>query len=204
MKIGVICDGDAEVEVLRVLLGKVSIEGIQLIGAAYADMQPMAPPGQVVAAARSRIDIWRAKNASRIIVAIDRERSVICPGERAESLRFAFHAAGYHEVEVVVKDRKLENWLIADAEAVSGLNNFSLPDSVVQRVHAAGADSVNDAQRELERAGRNGYSKRRDALRIAAVAAVERIELRSRSFRRFLRHAGHPAYALQSRYANRA
>lgn len=201
MRVAVICDGDAEVEVLRVLLGKLVINGVQLIGAAYADMQPSAPIAQVVAAARSRIEIWRARNASRIIVVIDREQSVICPGERAEALRNAFHGAGYQEVEVVVKDRKLENWLIADAEAVSTLNNFSLPDNIVRRVETAGADSVQDAQRELERAGRNGYSKRRDAIRIATISAIEVIEQRSRSFRRFLRHAGHPAYALQSRRA---
>jgi hypothetical protein len=200
MRVGVICDGDAEVEVLKVILGKLSLAEIELLGAVYADMQPSAPNAQVVFAARSRIEIWRARRVNKIVVVIDREQSSMCPGQRAQELRAAFHGSGFTEVEVVVKDRKLENWLLADAEGVSTLKGFSISDSLARRVRNAGADSIGDAQAELERASSKGYGKRRDAVRIAQVSSIAVIEERSRSFRRFLRHVGHPSYQTQSRH----
>lgn len=200
MKVGVICDGDAEVEVLNALLPRVQMPNVQFLRALYADMQPSAPVMQVARTAKSRLDFCVARSVDRSIVIIDRETSSECPGDRASAIRGAILQMGYNNVDVVVKDRKLENWLIADAEGVNSLTGFDIPVRLVRRIAAAGADSLVDAERELSKAASRGYSKRRDAIQIARAISLDALSIRSRSFRRFLRVAGDQRYALQSRH----
>ncbi|MGX5730124.1 DUF4276 family protein [Pseudoxanthomonas beigongshangi] len=161
-------------------------------------MQPLAPIPQVVAAARGRLDFLRARNVDRVIVAIDRENSQECPGVRAAAIEHGFHRAGYQEVRAVVKNRKLENWLLSDPEMINTVSGFNVSNAVIRQVSSSGSDSFPDASRTLAGSSSRGYSKRRDAVRIAGVSRLDRIESASRSFRRLLRLIGDNRYAHQS------
>lgn len=199
MPVGIVCDGDAEVEVLTELLRRFNGHGVEFGRVVYADMQPKAPVGQIVRAASLKLPILRARGSDAIVVVLDREDGVECPGVRAAEISAAFRAAGHLDVRVVIKDRKLENWLIASAEAVSTLVGFEIPEGVIRRIERAGADSITDAERELRGCARRDYSKRRDAVRMAQVATAHSLESRSRSFRRLLRVSGDARFAHQSR-----
>lgn len=198
MRVGVICDGSAEVEVLQRIVEKIDIQGVQFTRIAYADIQPLGPVMQIVAAARPRLAILRARGSDRIIVVVDRETLTDCPGVRASNIEAAFRNDGHDDVMVVIKNRKLENWLIAHPEAVASLARFRIPEALVRRILSAGADSIRDAYRELNGCCIGGFSKRRDAVRVAEVIDPVLLEQRSRSFRKFLRAAGDPRYRTQS------
>jgi len=101
---------------------------------------------------------------------------------------------------VVVKRRKLENWLAADPHALKKMpKRFKVTRSFEKAVSPNKADSVRDAEALLDRiAIGQSFHKRTDARKIAARQNPLRVAANSRSFRRFLRLAEHPTYAKQS------
>ncbi len=201
MKIGIVVDGAAESQALKVLTQRIEIEGVQLLNPAYANMQPKSPPGRIARAAFKKVDILRARGATLIAVLIDREDREECPPEFADQLKRAFAKLGYDDIRVVVKNRTFENWLIADINALKKLSRlFNVTKTFERTVSPNKADNVRDAKALLNKiAIKHGYRKGRDDARITAVQEALNMAKNSRSFRRFLCVVGHPQYLLQSK-----
>jgi len=201
LKIGIVVDGDAESQALKLLTRRIEIEGVQLLNPAYANMQPKSPPGRIARAAVKTVAILRARGATLIVVLIDREDRQECPPEFANQLKRAFAKLGYDDIHVVVKNRTFENWLIADLEALKQLRGrFKVTKTFERTVSPNIADNVVDAEALLNTiVVKQKYHKRRDATRIMAVQEIRNMAKNSRSFRRFLRVVGHPQYLSQSK-----
>ncbi len=164
-------------------------------------MQPKSEPGQIAGKAIKKVKIQRDRGADLIVVLIDREDRKECPTEFADQLKRAFAKRGYDAVNVVVKNRTFENWLIADVEALKQLpGRFKVTKTFERTVSPNKADNVGDAEALLNKIGvKQRYHKRRDAVRITAVQETLNIAKNSRSFRRFLHVVGHPQYLSQSK-----
>ncbi len=198
MKIGIIVDGDAEMKAFRCLTERIGIQGVQLLKPIHADMQPKATAGQIAKAAEDKLGILRSKKADQIIVLIDRENRQECPGKWKDEIEMAFSELGYSQVKVVIKNRKFENWLIADAGVFKKLRaRYQMTEPLVAPNQA---DNVEDAEKLLNKITvKVEYSKGRDAAQIAALQDYLEVARNSRSFRRFLRLIGHPHYKDQSK-----
>ena len=201
MKVGIVVDGDAESQALRLLAERIDIEDAQLLTPAYANMQPKSAPGQIAQSAKSRVDILLNRNADKIVVLIDREDRDECPPKFAKLIEQVFRKLGYDEVTVVVKNRTFENWLIADIKALKSLRGrFRVTKSFEKKVSPNKADNVRDGEALLKAiAIDRKYHKRRDAKAITTIQEALEIARNSRSFRRFLRVIGHPQYLSQSK-----
>jgi len=202
MRIGLIADGQSEVGALPQLLNRLGIPDVIIIGPRYADLQPKATAAQIAKAAESRIRTLMAQAAvDRIVIMIDHEDRDDCPGEWARTLCQEFVGNGFDNVSVVVKNRKFENWLIADPENIQEEMpaRFSFDRTVVRSIQGGGADNIEDAELILDRAsiGKN-YNKTKDASQICRNIEPLMVAKNSRSFRRFLRLLGHPQYRNQS------
>lgn len=202
MKIGVVVDGDAESQALKLILRKIEIPRRQLLGPAFARMHPDSPVRQIARRAIDQFKVLKSRGAERFIVLIDCETPERCPPEFAGSIARALDAKGWRNVDVVVKRLTFENWLIADVEALKEMKaRWKVTKSFQQKVSPNKADNVSDPTAELNKIAKKGlaYRKRKDGLLIAERQQPLRIAANSRSFRRFLRVAGHPDYESQSR-----
>jgi hypothetical protein len=105
------------------------------------------------------------------------------------------------QVSVVVKNRTLENWLIADPKGLARLGGrFKPTNAFVARVSPNKADNVEDGAALLDRICVKGsYHKTQDPPNIFAAMDVTETGKNSRSFRRFLRLLGDKRYRDQSR-----
>ncbi len=110
MRIGLVVDGQAEVFAVRELVNQLAIPHVQFLNPIYADMQPKATPHQIARSALNKCQIHLARNVELIVVLIDREDRGDCPSRFAANIRAAFVRLGLASIEVVVKDRKFENW----------------------------------------------------------------------------------------------
>lgn len=203
MRIGIIADGQSEVGALPLLLDKLEIPEVTIINPRFADLQPKATPAQICKAAESRIKaLIQNDNVEKIVVLIDLEDRDDCPGDWANAVTQEFRRRGFHDVIVVIKNRKFENWLISDIENIRKRmpGRIAMGEGVIRAIRGSGADSFADAETVLDTAciGKN-YNKRKDSVQICRVADPLAIAINSRSFRRFLRVVGHPSYEQQSR-----
>lgn len=127
------------------------------------------------------------KEVRAVIVVIDRELRVQCPGEFAGSVGRTIEQAmtdrykytGSPPISVVCADRTLENWLIADPK---GLHSHSYIVKDLSRVVGANADGKGAVTllKEAYLPGRS-YHKRMDAPSLAAKIRVMRPDVRRRS-----------------------
>jgi hypothetical protein len=133
------------------------------------------------------------------IVVLDLESDAACAGTVAAAIAHALHNVSPIPVHVVLKDRMLENWLVADIDAVARLTaRFRIRGADRAAVAPNRADRI-DALALLRRtAQKKAYDKRRDGQKILASSDPATMASNSRSFRRFLRVLGHPAYRDQS------
>jgi hypothetical protein len=200
VKIGIVVDGDAESQALKKLTRRIKIAGTQLLGPFYAPMQPKSTPKQIAKSAEKQVVILKRKRADKVVVLVDREDQAGTPGEIAISLEAAFHELGHQQVYVVIKNRKFENWLIADVGAFRQMpRRYKVSSAFEKAVSPDKADSVKDAEALINQiALKVKYHKRHDAAQIAEKQNEAEIGLNSRSFRRFLRLIGHPDYRDQS------
>ena len=200
MKVGIVVDGQAESQALKLVLPKIKAPGRQLRGPAYADMQPKASPAQIARAAIGKLQILRAQGAEVFVVLIDCEEAARCAPGFADSIKQAFVDLDWPGVEVVVKRLTFENWLIADLDALKKLPaRFKLTRRFKAKVSPNKADNVVDAEAELKALCMGAsYHKRDDPVRIAKHQEPRRIAENSRSFRRFLRVVGCRKYVKQS------
>ena len=198
MTIGIIVEGQEESQSLAHITAKIIIEGVTIRKPLYASIEPKATPGQIVKALESRLKILGA--IDRVLVLIDLENLDECPGERAQVLQKAVQKMGYDNVHVVIKNRKFENWLLADCDALNQLTNFSPTQAFLRKVTGK-ADNVTDAVELLSsiKNDKRSFHKTQDGTAIARKAVPETIALHSRSFRRFLHLLKHPTYKQQSK-----
>jgi hypothetical protein len=201
LRIGIVVDGDAESQALKLLTQRISIPDTQLLDPIYANMQPRSTPGQIARSAKSKIDVLTARGVDKIVVLIDKEDRLECPSQFASNIEAAFSAIGCPHVEVAVKNRNFENWLIADVDVFNRLRSrYRVTKAFQKAVSPNKADSVPDAESLLNKIVVSGeYHKRRDAAQITKLQEADKMARNSRSFRRFLRIVGHSDYLLQSK-----
>jgi len=205
VKIGVIADGQAEVAALKELFRRFNIEKVTICDPLYADMQPHSTPKQILKAAEGRLAILNGRGCNKIVVLIDRETRQDCPGNMAQSIASAFHANGHQHVNVVVKDRAFENWLVADMVSLqaTAARKYDIRQGLIDRIRNSGADNMS-AINLLDNCVRGGYSKRRDAIEICKVVDPIEVARNSRSFRRLMRVMGDQRYLDQSKLRDNA
>lgn len=199
-RVGVIVEGSGEVPAFKCLLPKIRTPFELLEQPLRADMQPKATPTQVAASAKAAVTYFVRRNVDLIVVLIDNEDHPNPPGFAAQ-LKTAF-SARYPNVafEVVVKNTCIENWLIADIDAIKAQpKRFRLTDAVIKQVTPNKSDHV-DAQSLFSKiAIKFDYDKGNDPTRITRLQDPIRIASNSRSFRRFLRVLEVPPYTNQSK-----
>ena len=203
MRIGIIVDGKGEVGALPRIFPNLKLrKGDQPIPAwtLYADLQPKASAGQIARRAMSRVRILRQEGADSILLLIDREDREECAPEFAQAIKTALEGMG-ERVSVVVKNRTLENWLIADPKGLASLSGrFKLTNAFVGRVSPNKADNVRNGAAMLDRISINrSYHKTLDPPKILGAMDVGQAGKNSRSFRRFLRLVGDKRYRDQSK-----
>ena len=164
------------------------------------NLQPDGPVLAIVRCCKPTLTIASAKRASMYVLVVDREQLGVAAGNRARAIAAALRASGAwpFDITVVVKDRALENWLVADLEALRRQpRRFSVSASMVRRVEPDHADSV-DALALLKQAAVGPhYDKKVDGARIAAHQHLEVAARHSRSLRHLLHVLNHPLYAVQ-------
>ncbi|MCR9141155.1 MAG: DUF4276 family protein [bacterium] len=204
MKISLIVDGQAESQALPGLLRRIQLpQGVRLLNPIYADMQPKASPDQIARAAIDRMKLVRNQKADRTIVLIDlenQEERGMCAPSFAESVQQAFTKKKVGNVQVIIKNRKFENWLIADPDALLNMRaRFSISKKQRSQIEPNLADSISDATELLNRMVKQAaYHKRKDPVIICQKVDPLKVAANSRSFRKFLRAVGHATYKNQS------
>lgn len=202
MRIGIIADGQAEYRSLPKLVERIESQN-KVVKTLYADIQPLAPISQIVAAIKSKLPILKSKSVDMAVILIDRENRNVCPGDWAQEIEQALEKtcgqAGITSFAVVVKDSCYENWLVSDIQVFDKMpKRFSISSSNIKRIEPNKADRA-DAQSILEKSAKGeDYDKVQDSVRIMNLADPIRIASNSRSFRRFLRLIGHASYKDQS------
>ncbi len=215
-KIGVITEGLAEQQALAFITEKITKANprVQVLRPRFAPCHPTASARQIAGAIRSKIeDLLKKDKVETVIVLLDFENpenkqrgdhpdgeARLCPVKWRERLETVFHQAGFPQVSVVLKNRKFENWLIADVEAFKKMpKRFNLSKSFESQVVPNRADTVNDAESLINTIVRGDkYSKNKDAQKLANEQDINRAACNSRSYRRFLRAVDFPDYAGQS------
>ena len=148
MKIGIVVDGDAESQALKLLTRRLQIPDIEILDPIFASMQPKSSPEQIARAAKTAISMLQRRGVELIIVLIDREDRDECCGQWAAALENAFQYLNSVAVRVAVKNRKLENWLIADPSAFERQRaRYVLNRRFYNAVISNKADNVTDAEK---------------------------------------------------------
>jgi hypothetical protein len=200
MRLGVIVDGEAEYASFKDLLPKLAAEsGNVFLSTLKADLQPHAPFGAMAKSCRSRVTQLEARRADLILILLDRETRPECPGDLARALQREVQTYASSDIEVVIKNRCFENWLLADLTALAAQPaRFSISATVRGRVEPDTADNV-DGNDIVKRVVLGSYEKVSDSCRIVKQLDVTRAGRNSRSFRRLLRVSGVALYSSQSR-----
>jgi hypothetical protein len=168
-----------------------------------ASIHPCAANGAICRACMAAARILIGKRVDVIVILIDREDRDQCPGAIAQALANACQQAiPTVTVEVVVKNRTFENWLVSDIEQLAQHRaRFKVSRTAIANVNSDKADHVNGLALLKAAAVGASYDKVSDSKSIMRRARLERMGANSRSFRRFLRVMGHPCYQQQSTVA---
>jgi Domain of unknown function (DUF4276) len=197
-RIGAIVDGQSEYRALPLITAKLEIAGAQFVKTLYAPIQPCAPAGVIARACQSPIQQLVQRRVTDIMILLDRETRSECPGTWASQIIDLLELPPGCRGWVIIKNRMFENWLIADLEALKASpRRYNLTTADERRIIPNKADSC-DALRMLKNMTNSAYSKVDDSRIILTAADPLRIAANSRSFRRFLRVAGHSDYQTQS------
>jgi hypothetical protein len=201
MRIGIVVDGVSEYASLAPVLSKVADRtGHVYLRVVKADIQPTAPFPVIARACRPSISQLAARGAELVLVVLDREDRPECPTEIANGVRHALEPEVDCRISIIVKDRQYENWLVADLHALrSHPARFHVTNAHRRAVEPNRADAADAAALLRAIVQRGSYEKVDDSRAIMATAEPERIAQHSRSFRKFLREAGHPRYQTQSK-----
>jgi len=201
MKYGILVDGDAESQAIKLLVRKIPLPKKSTIGMIlYADMQPKSTPSQIARKAYSKLSVFPPDH-ERIIVLIDLENRKECPSNFAELITNAFKKITSTSINTVIKNKKFENWLISDPECFACFKSrYSITDKFRSMIANNKADMIPDAAELINSICiKNSYHKRSDPQKLIDKINIETMALNSRSFRRFLRVIGYTRYKLQSK-----
>ena len=203
MKIGIVVDGLGEFQSLPEICARLCLRpGDQLLAPVHARLQPKSAPGRIAEGVLKKLDLLRKRGADVVLLLIDREDRPDCAPEFAQAIETAFVAMG-EQVHVVVKNRKFENWLIADPKALASHKKRFKPTEVFRKhVRPNKADNVADATALLNQIcvkGKGFYHKTQDPPRILEKMDITEAGKNSRSFRRFLHLLGDKRYRDQSK-----
>jgi hypothetical protein len=200
--VGLLVDGMAEYHSLALLTPRVSTEHT-IRRPLRADIQPLAPTGQIARTILKSMPLLVAKGVQRVVVLIDMEDRDECPGVFASDIENQVRALNKHEcqVYVVVKARCYENWLICAISALKRQRSrFPHVGRITKHVLSDKGDSADAIELMRQCTDSNAaYEKVNDAKRIMTAADPHEIARNSRSFRRLLRILDDPKYKDQSR-----
>jgi len=194
MKIGLIVEGDSEYYALPHLLPK--LRSPHTIVRLRCPVQPLSPPALIAhVAATKSFPILLSKGVDRIVLVIDKETRPDCTIELVREIEREARDRLQEKVElqVVLKVTKLENWLVADPQALRELPGlFENVESIEKKVAPGRADGV-DAHALLKTCSRKrSYEKKAGAVEICKKLDPERARENSRSFRKLLKTLGCP------------
>jgi len=201
--VGIIVDGQGEVQALPLLLVRIGSPHT-ILQPVLSDVQPLAPLAQIALRVAKRVRLLHAKGAERIVLLLDRESRNGCPGALASALSVLIaDRAGLPAdvILVVIKDRTFENWLIADPDALRSCSGLFEPSHRFERHIAPDRADHVEALGLLKAWTAKGqsYHKIKAACAICSRLAPLTAAANSRSFRRFLRTIDVPPYTEQSR-----
>ncbi|MBM0224811.1 DUF4276 family protein [Micromonospora sp. ATA51] len=200
MKVFVITEGVGEYRGLPKLSSQIQASCRNTLKVLKTNVPSDVPVSKVVRQSISNILLAFAENADLVVLLLDREGQDSCCGMVAESIRqelvLSVGNRYSDKIHVVLKDRKFENWLVADLDALKAQPaRFKVTPAVVKKVAPNKADAI-DAERLLKSIIIGGhYEKVADSSRICERLTVEQAAANSRSFRHFLHIIGHPAYS---------
>lgn len=195
MRITILTEGVSEFKSLPLLYPQLQLPSrARIVKTLKINAQPDAPYPQVIASCQPILAIAK-RISDKVVVLLDREQQQECPGEIAHHLESEFLRIAGTEVQVALKDRMYENWLISDIDALKSYpRRFAVDSAAEKRISPNKADNLNGLA-EIKRMVSNGqYSKTEDSDRICKAAKVDRIAQNSRSFRHFLHVLGHETY----------
>ena len=200
MTIAIISEGDAEYYTAADLLKRIVPEAITI--SILAKVHPTAPMPRLVARIAQEIALLlKTRDPDKIFVLLDREKLNDCPGQRASEIQDGIGALlpnGIPPIYVVIKDRKYENWLVSDIEALKRHRGRFDVSAATERLTSRNNADSSDAEELIKRSirkGQHSYSKVVDAKRIISVSNPCRMAKNSRSFRRWMRLLGHVCYS---------
>lgn len=187
--IGVIVEGIGEIEAIKSYLERVRSQNPIITRPIFADMQPKATPRVIATAAKTAVNQLRRRGATKIIVLIDLEDRP-CSKDFSTELASAFNKI-YPDFRIVpvIKNHCLENWMIADTQALR-----SLPKRYARIERIEGflnkhrcADRCREPLDLLNGCSiKTEYHKTQDPPRIAPKQDLDRLATWSESFREFL------------------
>lgn len=190
MKIGLLVEGEAEFHALPELLPRL-VTRHKVLNPLLCPMQPTATPAQIAHVAAKRFPILLSRGVGLIVLLIDKETRPECSGELAQQIeREAQGRLKVANVRVVLKVTKLENWLVADPQALRELPGLFKDVERIEKQVAGRADTV-DAHTLLKTCSRKpSYDKKVGAIEICKKLDPERARKNSRSFRKLLKTLG--------------
>lgn len=207
MRVGFVVDGRSEFDSLPKLYAAIeAVTGNQFLQPVLAEISPTAPMGILGRVILEKGTGLEARGVDLIIVLVDREQQDECPGSLASRIRdhLRDQRPWRCRMEVVIKDRTYENWLVADPDALMAQPaRFRISETVRRSIVPDKADNVDALAILRACAVGTGYNKRRDSSRIMERSDLNTMAGNSRSFRRFLRCVGHPNFRNQSRTPHR-
>ncbi|MEV6368739.1 DUF4276 family protein [Micromonospora musae] len=200
MKVFVITEGVSEYRGLPKLSSQIQASCRHTLKVLKTNVPSDVPISKIVRRSISNVLLAFAENADLVVLLLDREEQDSCCGKVAESIRqeLARSVGDQYsdKIYVVLKDRKFENWLVADLDALKAQPaRFKVTPSVVKKVAPNKADTI-DAEKLIKSIVIGGnYEKVADSGRICERLNLEQAAVNSRSFRHFLHVIGHPAYS---------
>ena len=201
MRLGLIVDGESEFKALpRLYESFVAETGNVILRPVLAKVSPKAPFPVIARGCTPAVRQLEGRPVTHVLVVLDREDRRECAPEIAGELRVAIGSTAQVPIDIVVKNRQFENWLVASCDALaSQAARFEISDADRARVNPDRADSVDGLALLKRCCKKSSYNKVLDSDRILARANPLRIAANSRSFRRLLRSLEHPRYCSQSR-----
>ncbi|ADP83158.1 DUF4276 family protein [Pseudofrankia inefficax] len=194
MRIALLVEGIGEFKALPRLIPSLEHRsGQTLLQPVQLNVHPLAPPNVIASSLAKKMQILEQRRADQAVLLLDREDAEECPGTRAEQVATAIakHPKITLPVQVVLKDRTLENWLIADLTALrTQPGRFKVTEALTKRVEPDKADRL--AAIDLLQSASIGrtYHKVDDAVEICARLDPARAARHSRSFRHLLHVLG--------------
>lgn len=197
MRVAVVTEGDSEYKALPVLFDQLrgAVTELEFIKITKLPVQPDGPTEKIRRECAKLGSLFKAKKVDLVVLILDREQQADPSGAVAQRIASTVSSAVPMNLQVVLKDRAFENWVIADVDALAQMPaRFSVTPALRRAVTPNKADRV-AAIELLKRASSTGaYDKIRDAERVFSHAKVDKIGRNSRSFRHFLHVLGHPDY----------